>query len=49
MKTATAILFVGGAALVAFGWTFPIGLPGTAITILGGLLLGFAINDWLRP
>ena len=46
MNTGTAILFVGGAALVAYGATLPVGFPLIIINMLGGMLLGVAVTSW---
>ena len=49
MNTGVAILFVGGAALVSFSWTLPVGtLPAIGSGILGGFLVGIAIAKWWR-
>ena len=46
MNTGTAILFIGGAALLAHGATLSVGFPRLIINVLGGMLLGVAITSW---
>lgn len=47
MNTGLAILIVGAASLIAWGWTLASGsFQAIGITVLGGLILGIALSRW---